>query len=333
MRKLSLTIVSVLTIAGCSQMLGLGDYDIDPALDGAGGTRTGVGGADGIGDAGADSTSSGAPSIPVGGDPNLPAGGRPGQGGEPQGQGGEPQGQGGEPQGQGGEPQGQGGEPQGQGGGGPTGEVIPCDSVVCCTTKGGTPVGVELLSDGGFERGLASGVESPWVQESTLDYEVVAVSDDPDLGFLSKSGDYYAYLSGAQGERSSIYSEDVEIPENAGWLTISGWRLFQIDVQDSLNEDFCLIALWDPDLEDPQELPFWWGKPGEYADGWGDTPIWKKFEASFDAAPHQGTLRYLGLRGESDSYPTEPDPADPDVTYASSFLFDDVSLKAFTCVK
>lgn len=312
MRKLNLAFLSLLTAAGCSQVLGLGDYDIDPALDdGKGGSSLGAGGSDGQG---GDSTpSSGAPPSPAGGEPGGPAGGQP-AGGQP---------------GQGGEPQGQGGE-----GGAPPLEVIPCDSLNCCTTKGGTPLGVELLSDGSFELGPASEGSSPWFEESTNDFDVV--TNDPDFGFDPKSGSYYAYLSGLQGERSSIYSEDIAIPANAGWLTLSGYRLFQVDAQDDVNEDFCLIAFYDvdPEVDDPVELPFWWGNPDEYPDGWGDTPIWKKFEASWDATPHQGTERYLGLRGESDLYPTEPtEPVDPAPTVASSFLFDDVSLKAFTCVK
>lgn len=307
MRKLNLTLVSLLTVAGCSQVLGLGDYDIDPALDGKGGSSIGAGG-DGQGEAGGDSRpTGGAPPAPVGGEPNLPIAGQAGQGGEPQGQAGE--------------------------GGAPPREVIPCDSADCCADKGGTPLGVELLSDGGFELGPVSGGESPWLEESTLGYDVVVPSADPVLAFLSKAGDYYAYLSGVQGERSTIYSENVTIPADAGWLTLTGYRLFQIDVQDEVNEDFCLIAFYEPEVENPLEIPFWWGKPSENADGWGDTPTWKKFEASWDAAPHQSLERYIGLRGESDAYPVQPEPSDPEETYASSFLFDQVSLQAFTCVK
>ncbi len=312
MRKLNLTFVSLLTIAGCSQVLGIGDYDIDPSLDGKGGSTAGGGGSDG-----------------EGGEPSTNPGGNAGQAGEASPVGGQPGGEGGQA-GQGGEPVTQGG----QGGAAPD-DIIPCDSVQCCTSKGGTPVGVELLGDGSFELGPASEGSSPWFEDSTNGFDVV--TNDPDYGFEAKTGSYYAYLSGLQGERSTIYSEDVTIPKNAGWLTVSGYRLFQIDAQDDVNEDFCLIAFYAPSLEDPVELPFWWGKPMEYPDGWGDTPIWKKFEASWDATDHQGLVRYIGIRGESDAYPAKP--AEPPVppaeapTVASSFLFDDVSLKAFTCVK
>jgi hypothetical protein len=163
---------------------------------------------------------------------------------------------------------------------------------------------------------------------------VASLSGDPELAFLAKSGDYYAYLSGVQNETSTIYSENLQIPESAGWLTLSGWRLFQIDIQDETNEDFSLIALYGPDDENALELPFWWGKPTEQADGWGATNgTWKKFQASWDAEPHRGSVRYLGLRGESDDYPPYPEEAEEEGLYSSSFLFDDISLKAFTCVK
>lgn len=297
---------SFLAIAGCSQVLGLGDYEIDPSQDGTRGPNLGDGGTQG--EAGSDS-------MPSAGNDSTPAGGESGQGGEPPGEHPAEGGQG------------------GQGGAGQV--VIPCDSVQCCTSKGGKAIGVELLHDGGFELGPVSEGLSPWTNESTNDFDVV--TNNPDYGFDPKSGSYYAYLSGLQGERSTIYSEDVTIPEDAGWLTISGYRLFQIDAQDNVNHDFCLIGFYDPDATDPLELPFWWGPPADHADGWGDTPLWKKFEASWDAAPHQGLKRYLGLRGESDAYPAKPaEPPEPPAeapTVASSFLFDDVSLKAFTCVE
>lgn len=319
---------SLVAIAGCSQVLGLGDYSIDPNQDGIGGPNIGDGGTQG--EAGGDSMpSAGKESTPAGGEPNLPEGGQPGQGGEP------PVGHQGGQGNQGGE-DGQGGQGQaGQGGGELV--VIPCDSVQCCTDKGGKALGVELLQDGGFELGLVSEGASPWSNVSTNDFDVI--TNNPDYGFKPKSGSYYAYLSGLQGERSSIYSEDLTIPDDAGWITVSGYRLFQIDAQDNVNDDFCLIAFYDADPEatDPLELPFWWGRTTEHTDGWGDTPIWKKFEASWDATPHRGLKRYLGLRGESDTYPAKPTeppkPPEEAPTVASSFLFDDVSLKAFKCVE
>lgn len=299
-QPLSAMLWSTLALAaGCSQVLGLGDYetvDQSGAVGGEGGELTAGGGE--AGEAGSGGAS------PVGG--SGESGGSGTIGGE--------------------------GGAGGEGGGEPV-TVIPCDSLDCCKKEGGTAVGTELLSDGGFEQGLIDDGNSPWTEESTLEFSVISITDDPEVGFSSKSGDYYAYLSGVQTERSSIYSEDLQIPNDAGWLTLSGYRLFQIDVQDDTNKDFCLIALYDPMKDDPQELPFWWGAPKEHPDGWGDTPVWKKFEASFDAAPHQGATRYLGLRGESDTYPERPAEPDPEVTYSSSFLFDDVSLKAFKCVK
>ena len=113
-------------------------------------------------------------------------------------------------------------------------------------------------------------------------------------------------------------------------MTLSGYRLFQIDKQDEVNEDFALIAFYDPEETDPVELPFFWGRPSEYADGWGSTNgVWRRFEVTWDAEPHQDTTRYVGFRGESDSYPEKA----VGVTSSSSFLFDSLSLKVFRCMK
>jgi hypothetical protein len=286
MRRLNLTLLALLSVAGCSQVLGLGDYEIVEGPNANGGSSSGTAGR----------PSAGEPS-----EPSEPEGGRGGEAAS---------------------------------GGAPGREVIECDSPDCCSTKGGTAVGVELLSDGGFELGPAVDELSPWFEESTEDLAIVSLSGDPALQFLAKSGDYYAYLSGVPGERSSIYSEDLQVPEDAGWLTLTGYRLFQIDVQDDLNDDFSLIAFYDPDQEDALELPFWWGKPTEQADGWGDTNgTWKKFQSSWDAAPHRGGVRYIGLRGESDTHPEPTEEAETAELDSSSFLYDDISLKAFTCVK
>jgi hypothetical protein len=138
-------------------------------------------------------------------------------------------------------------------------------------------------------------------------------------------------LTGIAGERTTLYSEDLEIPADAGWLVVSGYRWFQIDVQDDVNADFGLVAFYSYTNENPEELPFYWSKPSNSSDGWGDTPSWTRFSYSWDAAPHQGLVRYLGLRGESDLYPEDPDPTDDEPGDASSYLFDDVSLKAFRC--
>jgi hypothetical protein len=57
MRKLNLAFVSLLTVAGCSQVIGLSDYDIvDPETNGTGGSGVGVGGGGSPGDGGVPQT-------------------------------------------------------------------------------------------------------------------------------------------------------------------------------------------------------------------------------------------------------------------------------------
>jgi hypothetical protein len=312
MRKqnFNLTLSLLLTLGGCSQIIGLSDYDIDTKLGAAGQASTD--GGDGAtttggknGNAGTNNTPGGDTNMPQGGDQNMPQGGDQNmpQGGEA--------------------PM---GGSDGAGGAPPLGALIPCDSADCCILKGGKAVGVEIFKDGGFEGGPVGDGNTAWTQESTNDEEIIT-----DFSFMPKTGMYFAYLSGIAGETSSIYTPNFTVPADAGWMTLSGYRLFQIDTQDDTNKDFCGIALYDPAVTDPAELPFFWGavKSG-HPDGWADTATWKHFEASWDAVPHQGKKRYMGFRGSSDSYPAE-DPANPDLLTSSSFLFDDVSLKIYRC--
>jgi hypothetical protein len=316
MRKqnFNLTLSLLLTLGGCSQIIGLSDYDIDNKLGAAGeastdggdgsGGKTTTGGKNG--NAGTNNTPGGDTSMPQGGDQNMPQGGDQNmpQGGQA--------------------PQ---GGSDGAGGAAPLGALIPCDSAECCTLKGGKAVGLEIFKDGGFEGGPVGDGNTAWTQESTNDEEIITLTD-PDntaLFFDSHSGDYYAYLSGIAGETSSVYTPNFVVPKDAGWMTLSGYRYFQVDTADNMNKDFCGIALYDPAVTDPAELPFFWGIPGTHPDGWADERSWKKFEASWDAVPHQGQKRYMGFRGSSDSYSTD---ADLD---SSSFLFDDVSLKVYRC--
>lgn len=304
--------------AGCTQILGLGDYEIDPTLDPK--TSGGGEGGSGEGKAGTQSTAGKAGSSSSGGtksDAGAPNPGNAGEGGEPISSG----------------FAGAGGETN-PGGGGSSGTLVPCDSVDCCASEGGKPVGVELLSDGGFELGTPSD-GSPWLEEFLKDgdaYTDEAITNDLLLGFMPKSGSYYVYLSGIPGEQASVYSEDLQIPADAGWLTVSGYRYFQIDKQDATNADFAGIGFYDPLDDKGYIVPFYW--TGTSDDGWGATNAsWKSFSASWDAAPHAGKTRYLGLRGSSDHYPVPPAGADASFTKASSYLFDQVSLKVFRCYK
>lgn len=305
--QLQLPLVLLLTAAGCSQVLGLGDYEIDPALDTAGnGGSSGDSSSAGKGGKSAGSSGStnegGSPIIPVqGGMAGVPTtpieGGAGGEGGSSVGQGGMPISEGGSP--------------------------ADCLTSACCSQLGGTPIGQELLVDGGFELGTVAEGLTPWTEESTND--IPAITDDTSFGWEPRDGFYYAYLSGIAGERTTIWSEDVIIPATAVWLELSGYRLFQIDTQDAVNADFAGVGFYSYDNSDPEELPFFWTAPGANSDGWGDAPAWTRFTKSWAAAPHVGQTRYLGIRGESDFYSNDID------TTSSSYLFDSISLKAFHC--
>lgn len=296
--KLNVALGALLLAAGCSQILGLGDYEVDPALDGpsSGGTTAGGEGGGGQGD---------------GGTPNGAAGegGAPGDGGDP---------------GVGGVP-GNGGTPgsAGEGGAPPLGELVPCDSAACCTAALGLPVGVELLQDGGFEDGPVGDQLTVWTQFSTNDFEAIMTAG---LGWEPRTGEYFAYLSGYPGETTYLWSEDVLVPGDAGWLELTGYRNFQIDTEDGVNADFAAVTFFSYD-DSADEYLFFWTTPGGGSDGWGETLSWTRFSASWSAEPHRGEIRYLALAGESDEYSTN---ASRD---SSSYLFDDLSLKAFRCYR
>lgn len=307
--KLSRQVITVFSslavIGGCSQILGISDYEIAPA---PGGDTNSAGGEGGNGNA---SNDAGANTAGTQNHAGTSHGGQPAEGGA------------------GAEPGAAGNAMTGDAGAGgagtsqPSGEIVPCDSAECCTQVGGTAVGVELLKDGGFELGTPDD-GSPWKEVTTTAGNEL-VFNDLSLGFKPKSGDYFVYLSGIPNEESTVYQSPF-IPDDAGWLVVSGWRYFQVDTQDDTNQDFAGIGLYDYASGDSVELPFFWSAPPAQ-DGWGDSRKWTHFEYSFDAAPHQGKRREIDFRGSSDSYST-----DPDVT-SSSYLFDDLSLKAFTCRK
>lgn len=313
-----LTLAALLTLGGCGQILGLGDYDIDESL-GAAGAATTDGGEGG--ETGGTANHAGAPNVAGAGNaagaPSL-AGAANSLGGAGAGNGGEP----GTPQGGAPPVSGSSGE-AGAAGSPHVGEVVPCDSADCCTELGGTAVGVELLKDGGFELGTPD-TDSPWKEVSTTSSNELII-DDLSFGFEPKAGNWFVYLSGIKDEESTIYQTPV-IPKDAGWLVVSGWRLFQVDSEDDTNADFALIGLYAFPSGDSVEVPFFWSAPPAQ-DGWGDTPTWKHFAYSFDAIPHQGLKREIDFRGSSDSYTTSA------TLKASSYLFDELSFKSFTCVK
>lgn len=303
----SVSFLTLLTIGGCAQVIGLSDYKVDPSLDGKGGKGVSPEGGDGPSKGG---SSAGKSSIPQGGDDTGGSVALGGQGGEPV----------------------AGSAPVGGEGGAGGGELVPCDSLDCCTKQGGKAVGTEIITDLGFEGGPVEDGNTAWTEESTKTLEIITPTDTDGtgLGFKSHAGMYYAYLSGIAGEQSTIYTPNFIVPKDAGWMTLTGYRIFQIDLQDATNGDFAGIGLYDPADTNPVELPFFWGAPPAHPDGWADKSTWTKFEASWDAAPHQGKKRYMGIRGSSDTYPAAPPAGDLD---SSSFLFDDVSLKVYRCYK
>jgi hypothetical protein len=280
--------------AACSQITGLSDYEIDSSLGDAGDpSRAGAGSI--LGGAGAILGGAGGETV------EPPNGGVPGGAGEPA---------------TGGTDAG------GQGGSGPNLITIPCDSEDCCADEGGEPLGVELLKDGGFEAGPVDDGNMNWKESSTVG--VPLISDG--FGELSpRNGVYLAWLGGLLNELSDLQSHNIVVPDDAGWMVLTGYRLFQIDDFTQQNQDFCGIGLYDPQESDPIELPFFWDRTDP---NFGSTDsAWERFEAAWDAAPHAGETRYLLLRGSVDGLSTD------DVIVSSNYVFDQLSLKAFRCVK
>jgi len=310
-------------VGGCSQVLGLGDYAVDPSL-GAGGAPSDVG------EGGQTSTSG---KSNMGGKGNAIAGEGPGNGGEPNTpQGGEPNTpQGGEPNaaqagdaaiggGGNGTIGGAGGD--GGAGGAKAVEVVPCDSTSCCTQLGGTAKGVEMLKDGGFELGTVADGLTPWTETSAQGFPLITDGVTEDA--TPHKGTYFAFLAGVTNETSDIQSERLKIPADAGWMVLSGYRFFQLDSEktDTVNQDFMGIGFYDYATTDPLEIPFFWDNSNP-----GATAGWTRFQAEWDAAPHAGEARYLLLRGSTDDYGTDT------ALTASNYMIDDLSLMAFSCYK
>lgn len=322
-------VLTLLAIGGCSQIIGLSDYEVDPSLDepGSGGESAGSGGKTNAG--GKTSV------IPGLGGEGGAVGGTSGEGGVLNEGGVSGDGAGGDAQG--GEPSvggasGSGGSSGsgGKGGSGGTGTVlVPCDSAACCTLAAGVATGVELLEDGGFELGTVAEGNTPWTESSTND--IPAITDDTSFGWSPREGLYYAYLAGLQDETSTIWSEDVTIPNDAGWIEVTGYRLFQVDATDATNSDYSVVGFYGYEANSPDEEPFYWTDPAVTgSNGWGNVSVWTRFTASWSATPHKGKVRYLGIEGYADTYPVVTDPDDTD---ASSYLYDSISLKVFRCYK
>jgi len=327
--NVNLVLFTLLSAVGCGQIIGLGDYEIDPKLDGP--------------------AKGGSAIIPQGGE-----GGDPSRGGSSNG------GKGGTSQAHAGEGgtvpmmvAGHAGQNEAGGGGaGPDTPIIACDSLACCTKKGGRAVGEELLVTlpptgcaptteycrpyyGGFEYGTADDGNSPWEETSSQGFPLV--TDGVAEMSTPYKGDYFAFLGGVHNESSLLVSLPIEVPADAGWLVLSGFRFFETDRADPSvadNGDKMSFSLWD--AKNPLEVPFYW----DYKDP-GVVSDWTKFEASIDATPHQGTTRYLYALGETDDWSDRDAVAaggaggegsvGPDYPPGSNYMIDEVSLKVFRC--
>lgn len=305
MKKLHLnTLALLLTLGGCSQIIGISDYDIDTKLDDnktsagesnaggdGGGGKTGTGGAGGNstpqGGEGGDQPTAGSSGAPdPGGDAGATSGGAGGEGG----------------------------------GNNPPRVVLDCSDESCCTQSGGVAEGIELLVTAAAPQTYYGDFEltpPPWSEGSASGMTIVV---DKSAGASPHKGDYFAWLVGFKDEWSALESEPFEVPVDAGWLTLSGYRKFQIDsaIDDENNTDSLLIAISD----DTSYLDYFyeWGPTDP-----GETGSWAAFKLSVPATAHQGTTRYLDFYGEADDYFTD------ETIDGSNYEFDDLSLKVFRC--
>lgn len=211
--SLKLSLAAALVLGGCSQLLGLGDYDIDSSLDPAGNAGEGGGGAD-VGGAGGD------------GDGGGGDGGRVGEGGGA--------GEGGTPGGEAGAGAG------GGGGGGPV--LIDCDSTDCCQKAGGTVGSLELLPNGDFEANRAA-----WGMSSENGYPIFTKESADTIN--ANSGSWFAWIGGSENDVGVLGSPTFRLPDATGWLKLQGYRLFAFDSL-ALTGDFAQVSLWDVDAED-----------------------------------------------------------------------------------
>jgi hypothetical protein len=323
---------------GCGQILGISDYEVDPKLDRH---ADNAGGRDGGNPNGGDMSAAGVhdrAGAPGGGQPSTDGG----NGGAPivgVGVGGAGAHTGGAANG--GEGNGGAGT-SGAGAAGPTEagaagaggspeirhELVPCDSLDCCTQAGGTAEGEELLVTttlpetpyyGDFELGTVEEGQTPWVETSLLGYSIITSAT---ADATAHKGSYFAWLCGVKKETSVVTSEPIHVPADAGWFTLTGFRKFQIDSlpEDTVNDDSMSIGLWNE--TEPLELPFYWDQAAP-----GATAGWVKFNASWDAAPHVGEVRYLTALASTDDHVTDED------INSSNYMLDDVSLKVFRCYR
>ena len=294
--SLNLALFTILTAAGCGQILGISDYEIDPKL----GPDTGEGGGPGEGGSSSGGKTGGkSGSTSQGGGDDQ--GGEPGQGGEPAQAGGP--GQGGTGAG------GEGGQP-------PAVVVIPCDSIECCENAGGIVDEREMLDNVGFEQGQAW-----WGEDSSSGYDLIVNETDTDT-VNAHAGAWFTWFGGATDEIAVMLTPTLDIPADTGWVTLSGWR-FSVFDSTTLTTDYSQIQLYEEGIYDqPYEDIFLFDN---YTDH--DTSNWTAFEAGGPGEFYAGLPLQLSIIGVTDAL------ADDEVAQAASnFFYDDISFTSSRCL-
>lgn len=228
----NLSFLAVVALGGCSQIIGLSDYDV------AGGPGA---------NAGQSSTD--------GGEPNGSAGER--SGGGTRNQAGEP-----------GNDAGTGavggtmpvaGASSGGEGGAPIVRPPACTTSLCCKNMGGVAVPTELLPDGDFENNPASWGTDP----KNIFTEANATTID------AHSGTGFAWLGGEEDKIFVLLSPEFTAPEDTGWLVVSGYYWLKFDSSDATG-DSAFIEMYDSagDFSSPEESLFSWTTSAEDTSGW-----------------------------------------------------------------
>jgi hypothetical protein len=301
--RLNASVLALLAVGGCSQIIGLSDYEIDRKLGGAGGDAVG---GDGSGGSKAGSKSEGGDGpidrggegpgdggkgpIDVGGDGPIDRGGETSQGGEPP------------------VPQGGAGE------GGAPSTVIDCESAECCEEEGGTVVGVELIKNGDFESGRGA-----WTQYYTNNEDFLVLSNDDHID--AYSGAWYAWLGGVESDTAELLSPVFTVPAGTGWFDLTAQRYFAFDSLE-MTGDYAFIAIYEPGSTTAEEIFAAWDNFEFDTDGWVDVSV-----PDVPASHLVGVEFQLSVIGVTDDMADEPTEQ-----AASNFHFDDLSLKAYSCV-
>jgi hypothetical protein len=288
----NLSLLAVVALGGCSQIIGLSDYDIE----GTPSTNAGQASTDGGEPNGSAGEPSGGGTRNHAGQPgndagagNAAQGGRAGSGGSV--------------------------TAAGAGNGGEAGApvVTPpvCTTSACCKNMGGVAVATELLVDGGFENNPATWGTSP----SNIFTEATANTIN------AHSGKWFAWLGGEVNDVSVLLSPDFTAPEDTGWLVVAGYYWLKFDTNGKPG-DFVDIEMYDStgDFSNPEESFFHWSTSGS------DTSSWKAFSKEFPVKGYTTGTYDIAFTGVTDSIQD-----DPNGQLASNFFFDDISLKAYRC--